>query len=188
MTRKTTPRQPRRRPPASAPPPLPSPHPESLPAAGGPSTRVESSLGRFLIEVLAFFEVRSVTRREIDLLRPTHENGWLRPEIEGKLARLHPTCPDHRELRRLVRLSLDLLEAVDEGRFDPGPAWAQIEPRLLRALAYFVREGDAIPDHLPHGFDDDQREFAELAEQAGVVLTIFEVRHQRQDGSGPALP
>ena len=180
MTRKPTSRRPRRRPPASASLPIPLPPQLPPPAAGGPSTRVESSLGRFLIEVLAYFEVRSVTPREIELLRPTHENGWLRPEIEAKLARLHPTCPDHRELRRLVRLSLDLLEAVEGGRFDPGPAWSQIEPRLLRALAYFVREGDAIPDHLPHGFDDDLREFAELAEQAGVLLTTFEARHQRQ--------
>lgn len=132
------------------------------------------------MEVLAYFEVRSVTTREIELLRPTHENGWLRPEIEAKLERLHPNCPDHRELQRLVRLSLDLLEAVDAGRFDPGPCWPQIEPRLLRALAYFVRETDAIPDHLPHGFDDDIREFAQLAEQAGTLFTIFEARRRRK--------
>jgi hypothetical protein len=130
--------------------------------------------------VLAYFEVRTVTSDEIDLVRPTHENGWLRPEIEAKLARLHPACPDHRELGRLVRLSLDLLEAVEQGRFDPGPSWSQVERRLLRALAYFVREGDAIPDHLPHGFDDDMREFAGLAEQAGVVLGGFEARQKRE--------
>jgi hypothetical protein len=163
------------------------PSQEPPPPVGGPSTRSDSTLGRVLLQVLAYFEVRSVTPREIELMRPTHENGWLRPEIEAKLARLHPACPDHLELGRLVRLSLELLEAVDAGRFDPGPSWTQVEPRLLRALAYFVREGDAIPDHLPHGFDDDMREFSELAEQAGVVFSAFEARQklERRRRLGP---
>lgn len=147
-----------------------------MPAAGGPATRGEGVLGQFLASVLSYFEVRSVTASEIALVRPTHDNGWLRPEIEAKLARLHPECPDHQELARLVRLSLDLLEAVDEGRFDPGRMWPKVEPSLLRALAYFVREGDAIPDHLPHGFDDDMREFAEMARGADAILHTFEAR------------
>jgi hypothetical protein len=127
-----------------------------------------------LAQLLAYFEVRTVTAKEIDLVRPTHDNGWLRPQIEAKLERLHPTCPDHRELRRLVTLSMDLLTAVDEGRFNPGPVWSDVEPRLLRALAYFVREGDAIPDHLPGGFDDDRREFQDLADRANELFSIFE--------------
>jgi hypothetical protein len=44
----------------------------------------------------------------------------------------------------------------------------------LRALAYFVRGVDAIPDHLPHGFDDDMREFKLLAERAATVFGTFE--------------
>lgn len=180
MIRKHASRPSKRRPPASKPPPISRPDEIQAPAPGGPSTRGESSLGRLLMEVIAYFEVRSVSTREIELLRPTHENGWLRPEIEAKLERLHPNCPDHRELARLVRLSIDLLEAVDQGRFAPGPDWALIEPRLLRALAYFVREVDAIPDHLPHGFDDDMREFGELAEQASAVFTVFEALQWRQ--------
>ncbi len=143
-------------------------------AAGGPATRGETALGRIFASFLAHFEVRTVTVREIDLVRPTHENGWLRPQIEAKLERLHPECPDHQELRRLVTLSIDLLSAVDEHRFNPGPTWSQVEPRLLRALAYFVREGDAIPDHLPGGFDDDMREFQVLAEQANELFSTFE--------------
>jgi hypothetical protein len=144
-------------------------------AAGGPQTRGQSSLGRVLADLLAYFEVRTVTTLEVDLVRPTHENGWLRPQIEAKLAQLHPTCPDHCELRRLVTLSLDLLTAVDEGRFVPGQAWAHVEPRLLRALAYFVQEADAIPDHLPQGYDDDMREFRQLAQSAGDLFAVFEV-------------
>jgi len=179
MTVKRPARQLKRRPPASGPPEVLLSRTNSPPAAGGPATRGKSVLGRFLLDVLAYFEVRSVSPEEMDLVRPSHDNGWLRPEIEAKLARLHPACPDHLELARLVRTSLEVLEAVDAGRFDPGPAWPHVERRLLRALAYFVREGDAIPDHLPHGFDDDRREFAELAEQAGVVFSAFEARRKR---------
>lgn len=163
----------RRRPKTSAPLPLLAAEGKTT-AAGGPATRGATALGQMLADLLAYFEVRTVTTRELDLVRPTHENGWLRPQIEAKLDRLHPTCPDHRELRHLVTLSLELLTAVDSGRFNPGAAWVQVEPRLLRALAYFVREGDAIPDHLPHGFDDDTREFRELAERASEVFTVFE--------------
>jgi hypothetical protein len=136
--------------------------------------------------VLAYFEKRMVTEEEVELLRPSLENGWLRAEIEAKLARLRPDCPDHVELRRLVGLSLELLEAVDGGRYDAGPFWAEVEPRVLRALAYFVREGDAIPDHLPSGFDDDMREFAELAEHADALFTVFAASGLRRKGVGGA--
>ncbi len=50
-----------------------------------------------------------------------------------------------------------------------------------------MREGDAIPDNLPHGFDDDMREFGELAEQAGAVFTVFEAlqwRSKRKRNAG----
>jgi hypothetical protein len=137
-----------------------------------------------LTDLLAFFEVRNVPAREIDLVRPTHRNGWLRAEIEAKLEKLHPTCPDHQELRRLVLLCLDLLTAVDHKQFDPGPDWAQVEPRLLRALAYFVRAGDAIPDHLPHGFDDDMREFRGFAKKASSVFSRFELARWSDQASG----
>src|SRR3954468_16065590 len=88
-------------------------------APGGPRTRGASKLGTVLANLLACFEERTVTSKEMDLIRPTHENGWLRPEIEAKLGQLHPTCPDHLELHRLVTLSLDLLTAVDGGQFNP---------------------------------------------------------------------
>ncbi|MFO1499104.1 MAG: hypothetical protein U1G07_12040 [Verrucomicrobiota bacterium] len=172
----------RRRPPNHRPAKLDVSSGASPSSQGGPSTRGDTKLGRLLAEFLAFFEVRSVSIREIDLLRPTHENGWLRPEIEEKLAQLHPTCPDHLQLRRLVTLSLDLLSSVDAGHFNPGPAWPRVEPRLLRALAYFVRGVDAIPDHLPHGFDDDMREFQELADRASGLFDMFEAVQARDAG------
>ncbi len=101
----------------------------------------------------------------------------MRPQVEVKLASLHPQCPDHRELRRLLALSLDLLTAIDADHFNPGPTWPDIEPHLLRALAYFVRENDAIPDHLPEGFDNDMREFEALAERAEDLFGPFEYFH-----------
>lgn len=156
-------------------------------AAGGPATRSSTKLGRVLADFLAYFEVRTVTAREIDLIRPTHENGWLRPQVEAKLSQLHPSCPDHQELRRLVQLSLELLTAVDSGRFNPGPTWPQVEPRLLRALAYFVRDGDAIPDHLPHGYDDDMREFRNLEAQADDLFSVFEAVHASGNRPGPVV-
>ena len=148
-------------------------------AAGGPSTRDDGALGRLLNQWTAYFEVRSVTAHEIDLVRPTHQNGWLRPQIEAKLAALHPRCPDHHRLRHLVTLSLDLLTAVDSGQFDPGPDWVHVEPWLLRALAYFVKEGDAIPDHLPEGLDDDMREFEGLADRASGLFLRFQLGRPR---------
>jgi hypothetical protein len=124
--------------------------------------------------LFALFESREVDAKEIDLLLPTHRNDWLRPQVIAKLQQLHLEDQVHRELHRLVNLSLDLLEATDTGRYRPARDWQEIEPRLKRALAYFVKGGDAIPDHLPTGFDDDHREFRDLARRAELLLAHFE--------------
>jgi hypothetical protein len=129
----------------------------------------------------ACFETREVDPQEIDLVWPTHRNKWLRPEVEAKLKQLNLNDPIHRELHHLVSLSLDLFDAVDAGRYQPGKDWPEIEPRLKRALAYFVKSGDAIPDHEPTGFDDDHREFRDLAQRAELLLAHFEA-HRRRSG------
>jgi hypothetical protein len=98
----------------------------------------------------------------------------LRPEIEEKLARLDPSLPVHTELSRLVRLSLALLEAVDRGTYRKPRGWSRVDPWLRRALAYFVKTHDAIPDHLEDGFDDDHREFRELETRLAGTLLHFE--------------
>ena len=135
---------------------------------------------RTVLDLLqAFFEVREVDPKEIDLLLPTHRNDWLRPQINTKLQMLNLNDSIHRELQHLVTLAMDLLHSVDTGTYKPGPDWPDIEPRLKRALAYFVKSGDAIPDHLPTGFDDDHREFADLARRAELLLAHFEAVHQR---------
>jgi hypothetical protein len=131
--------------------------------------------------LIACFEKREVNLQEIDLVWPTHRNQWLRPEVEAKLKQLNPNDPVHRELHHLVQLSLDLFGAVDAGQYPPGKDWPEIEPRLKRALAYFVKSGDAIPDHEPTGFDDDHREFRDLAQRAELLLAHFDA-HRRRSG------
>jgi hypothetical protein len=118
---------------------------------------------------------------EISLLVPTQRNDWLRPQVQSKLDQLNPADPVHIVLHHLASLSLDLFEAVDNGWYVPADKtkWKQIRPILIRALAYFVKTSDAIPDHLPKGFDDDHREFKQLAEEACFFLLHFEsVRNQ----------
>jgi len=129
----------------------------------------------------ACFETRLVDPQEIDLVWPTHRNKWLRPEVEVKLKQLNLNDPIHRELHHLVNLSLDLFDAIDTGIYQPGKDWPEIEPRLKRALAYFVKSGDAIPDHEPTGFDDDHREFRDLAQRAELLLVHFEAHHPKND-------
>jgi hypothetical protein len=129
--------------------------------------------------LVACFETREVDPTEIDLVLPTHRNKWLRPEIEAKLEQLNLNDAIHRELHHLVGLSLELFEAVDNGEYRPGKDWPEIELRLKRALAYFVRTGDAIPDHEPTGFDDDHREFRDLAQRAELLLAHFEAHRRR---------
>ena len=136
---------------------------------------------RTWLDLLAgYFEKREVHPHELDLVLPTHRNHWLRPEIEAKLQQLNLKDPIHHELHHLVRLSLDLFEAVDAGKYKPGKDWREVEPRLKRALAYFVRTGDAIPDHEPTGFDDDHREFSDLAQRAESMLAHFEAHRRRR--------
>ena len=146
-----------------------------------PKQSKEAVKRTFLDLLAAWFERREVRSREIDLVLPTHRNKWLRPEIEAKLQQLNLNDPIHRELHHLVGLSLELFEAVDAGKYKPANDWSEIEPRLKRALAYFVKAGDAIPDHEPTGFDDDHREFRDLAQRAELLLAHFEA-HRRRSG------
>lgn len=130
---------------------------------------------RFFHLLFAYFEERTVSVTEIELVLPIARNEWLRPEIEAKLQSLDPANPLHAELHRLVTWSLELLEAVDCQRYRVPPDWHEMDPWLRRALAYFVKTHDAIPDHFADGFDDDHREFKALEEKLGGLLAHFEV-------------
>lgn len=130
--------------------------------------------------VFAWLEERFVCSREIDLLLPTHRNRWLRPEVEAKLATLSLDRPLEADLHRRATQALELFEAVDAGEYTPPENWPELAPWLSRALAYFVKNGDAIPDHFEDGFEDDHREFVQMGERLGVLLDHFDVWRSRR--------
>lgn len=144
---------------------------------------LRSSRRRKTPEVLSFlvarFEERHVRQEDVDLVLPTHRNGWLRPQIEGKLSTLDRSDPVQADLYRRVLIALELFEAVHSKTFDPPREWPELEPWIKRALAYFLSHSDSIPDHFADGFEDDHREFLQLGERLGVLLDAFEARNSK---------
>lgn len=132
--------------------------------------------------LFAWLEERVVCSRDVDLLLPTHRNRWLRPQVEKKLATLNLERPLDADLHARVTRALELFEAVDNGDYQPPPEWPELAPWLSRALAYFVKNGDAIPDHFEDGFEDDHREFVRMGERLGVLLDHFEFWRRRRPG------
>lgn len=128
--------------------------------------------------LFAWLEERTVGSREIDLLLPIHQNDWLRPQVLEKMATLNLDDPIQADLHRRVEQALALFEAVHDGRYRPPKNWEELEPWLSRALAYFIKAGDAIPDHFADGFEDDHREFVEMGRRLGALLDHFEAWHR----------
>lgn len=124
--------------------------------------------------IFAWLEERRVCSREIDLLLPIHQNCWLRPQVLEKMATLNLEDPIQADLHRRAEQALDLFEAVHEGKYRPPKNWPELEPWLARALAYFIKTGDAIPDHFADGFEDDHREFVEMGRKLGALLDHFD--------------
>lgn len=139
-----------------------------------PFTPESSGLVGALERLLRGAERRRVTADDLLVIQAMHRAGWLHQEVENRLAVLDAHHPSAQELGRLCRDCVGLLRAVQEGWFDPGPEWPGIEARLVKALAYFLRGLDAIPDHEPGGLQDDLREFREFAERAADLLTQYE--------------
>ncbi|MBL9137266.1 MAG: hypothetical protein JNK85_15445 [Verrucomicrobiales bacterium] len=142
--------------------------------SNSPSSRSPRKNPKLFGFVFAWLEEREVCSRAIDLLLPTHRNGWLKPEVEAKLATLDLNHPVQADLHRRVTQALALLEAVESEAYQAPDDWPEMQPWLARALAYFVKNGDAIPDHFEDGFEDDHREFVEMGEKLGVMLDHFE--------------
>ncbi|MCC7376775.1 MAG: hypothetical protein IT581_19100 [Verrucomicrobiales bacterium] len=130
--------------------------------------------------VFAWLEEREVCAKAIDLVLPTHRNGWLKPEVQTKLSTLNLDHPVQADLHRRVSQALALLEAVEAGTYRAPDDWHEMQPWLARALAYFVKNGDAIPDHFEDGFEDDHREFVEMGEKLGVLLDHFEAWQRKR--------
>lgn len=149
-----------------------------------PSPRSSKSSGRKHPEWFGFLvgwlEERFVCTKAIDLVLPSLLNNWFRPEVEEKLKTLDLSNPVHADLHRRVHLALDLYEAVHKGTYRKPKGWRQIEPRLGRALSYFVSNNEAIPDHFEDGYDDDHREFVILGEQLGPLMDHFEAWRDRR--------
>lgn len=141
------------------------------------SQRKNSKLFGF---VFAWLEEREVCSRAIDLLLPTHRNGWLKPEVEAKLSTLDLRHPVQADLHRRVTQALALLECVESGDYKVPEDWEEMQPWLARALAYFVKNSDAIPDHFEDGFEDDHREFVLMGERLGVLLDHFEAWNRKR--------
>lgn len=130
--------------------------------------------------LFAWLEERVVCTKAVDLVVPSLRNRWLRPEVEAKLATFDQSLPIHADLHRRVTLVMDMLEAIEGGRYRTPDNWPDLEPWLHRAIAYFVKAGDAIPDHFEDGLEDDHREFVELGERLGGMLEHFEIWQKRQ--------
>ncbi len=135
-----------------------------------------------LFSLLRGAEVRRVSDRDLMVVDAMHDNGWLRSEVEARLALLPAGDPRAAEFARLARDCVDLFAAVDSGRFHPSPEWRRLEGPLYKALAYFLRGADAIPDDQPGGLNDDFREFREFSEGAAGLLLEFEVWRARNPG------
>lgn len=125
------------------------------------------------------FEARSVSPAEIEMIPVLLRQGWLEGELRRKLDALDPSNPEHASFTRLVEDALGLLAVVDRGEYEPGPGWPELARRLCRALAYVVKDGDAIPDHLPGGLADDRRELDDWAARAETELLRFEQWRRR---------
>lgn len=148
-----------------------------------PAPKSRSSRRRKTPEILTFLvarlEERTVSQHDLDLILPTHRNGWLRPQIEGKLSTLDRSHPAQADLHHRVSVALELFEAVHAQTFAAPREWPELEPWIQRALAYFVSNTDAIPDHFADGYEDDHREFLQLGERLGVLLDAFEAQKNK---------
>lgn len=139
-----------------------------------PFTPEPSGLVAGLERLLRGAERRRVTADDLLVVQAMQRAGWLHQEMENRLASLDPRHPLVGELSRLCRDCVGLLKAVEDGGFNPGPDWPGVEARLVKALAYFLRGLDAIPDDEPGGLHDDLREFREFSERAAELLLRYE--------------
>ncbi|PYJ02463.1 MAG: hypothetical protein DME25_15920 [Verrucomicrobia bacterium] len=112
-----------------------------------------------------------VTERELQELRDALAAGTPPADLEAKLSRLHDDSLIHRFVRQNSRLIIELLLAAYHGTFrEASPATLE---RLLRVLAYVRKEVDAIPDYLPDGLVDDQREIRAVLAELGQLFASF---------------
>jgi hypothetical protein len=120
-----------------------------------------------------------LTVQEVEALREALVRGCLPPDFHRKLRALGGGDLSDRFIEQHCRLFAALLLATEEGSFR-AVGRAERE-RLLRVLAYVRKEQDAIPDYLPGGLQDDQREVRAAAVELADLLQAFKswrLRHQ----------
>lgn len=120
-----------------------------------------------------------LTAQEVEALREALVRGSLPPDFHRKLRALGAGDLSDRFIEQNCRLFAALLLATENGSFRAGGR-AERE-RLLRVLAYVRKEQDAIPDYLPGGLQDDQREVRAAAAELSDLLQAFKawrLRHQ----------
>ncbi len=120
-----------------------------------------------------------VTEHEVNGLRTALARGQLPPDFEAKLAKLAKGDLIERSVEQNCRLFTGLLLAAWEGSFKP--VLKAEEDELLRLLAYVRKDDDAIPDYLPDGFVDDQRQVRAVNLKLAPLLQTFKawrLRHQ----------
>jgi len=108
---------------------------------------------------------------ELDALREALTRGSLPPDFLGKLKRLQDGDLSHHFIEQNCRLLAALLVATEAGTFrKPTPAERE---RLLRVLAYVLKDDDAIPDYQPGGLMDDQRELRAVMVELNGLIQAF---------------
>lgn len=120
-----------------------------------------------------------VTPNDVQAMRAALIKGRLPADFDAKLARLGEGSLVERYVEHNSRLFFALLLAALETSFSK--ASASDRERLLQVLAYVHKEDDAIPDYLPGGFMDDQREVRAAAMELGPLLQDYRawrLRHQ----------
>jgi hypothetical protein len=119
-----------------------------------------------------------VSQIEADELKKCLAKGALPHDFQTKLARLAGEDLAERYIEQNCRWFISLLIAAREGSYRE--LTNSDREQLLRVLSYVRKEDDVIPDGLPGGYVDDQKEVREAVRQLGPVLQHFKSWHLQQ--------
>ena len=120
-----------------------------------------------------------VNRREVEDLRHALLAGELPPDFEVKLHRLADEGLGDQVMEHNCRWFWALLEAARNGSFQKiAPSDCE---QILRVLAYVRKDDDAIPDFLPGGFWDDQKEVRAAVTELAPLLQAFKAWRLRHE-------
>jgi hypothetical protein len=116
-----------------------------------------------------------ITPYEVSSLREVLREGRVPWDLLHKLHRLRSDDYKEHYLQRQSWVLLSLLLAAGEQGFKDISLWDR--ERLIRMMAYVRKDEDAIPDSMPHGYDDDHDLMRMTCAQLGPVLEAFKAWH-----------